>query len=113
MFRKLVAYFSFYRINLKYRLLLYFLILVILPTTIISVTIYNESYQTITDNINTSVQKNLNMVETILLKKFQEMDGVVESIYLNSDMIDILSAERPTDQIAFVNELANLNKIID
>jgi two-component system sensor histidine kinase YesM len=113
MLRKVAAYVSLTRTSLKYRLLLYFLILVILPTSIISVTIYNESYQTITENINVSVQKNLNMVETILLKKFEEMDGIAESIYLNPDMLEILSAEHPTDQVSTVNELANLNKIID
>jgi two-component system sensor histidine kinase YesM len=113
MLRKVAAYVSLTRTSLKYRLLLYFLILVILPTSIISVTIYNESYQTITENINVSVQKNLNMVETILLKKFEEMDSVAESIYLNPDMLEILSADHPTDQVSTVNELANLNKIID
>src|SRR4051794_19520824 len=103
MLRKAVAYLSLTRTSLKYRLLLYFLFLVILPTSIISVTICNESYQTITENINVSVQKNLKMVETILLKKFEEMDGVAESIYLNPDKIDILSADHHTDQVATVN----------
>ncbi|MBW7455738.1 sensor histidine kinase [Paenibacillus sepulcri] len=113
MFRKLAAYYPFYPISLKYRLLLYFLLLVILPTSIISVTIYNESYQTITENIKVSVQKNLNMVETMLLKKFEEMNGIADSIYLNPDMTDILSAERPIDQVGILNELTNLNKIIN
>jgi two-component system sensor histidine kinase YesM len=113
MLRKVAAFLSLTRTSLKYRLLLYFLFLVILPTSIISVTIYNESYRTITENINISVQKNLKMVETVLLKKFEEMDGVAESIYLNPDMLDILSADHPIDQVATVNELANLNKIID
>ncbi|MBB6729474.1 cache domain-containing sensor histidine kinase [Cohnella zeiphila] len=111
--RKAAGLITLNRISLKYRLLLYFLLLVILPTSIISVTIYNESYRTITDNIDASVQKNLNMTETVLLKKFEEMDGVANSIYLNPDMIDLLSADRPTDQVGFVNELANLNKILD
>ena len=84
-----------------------------LAYVIISVTIYNQSYHTITDNINTSVQTNLNMVETVILKKIDEMDGVANSIYMNPDMIDRLSYERPTDRIGFVNELAELNKIID
>ncbi|QHW33441.1 sensor histidine kinase [Paenibacillus rhizovicinus] len=100
-------------VNLKYRLLLYFLVLVILPTSIISLTIYNESYQTITNNINASIQKNLTMTEIVINKKFDEMGDVANSIYLNPDMIDILSADPPSDQIGFVNELANLNKILD
>ncbi|WP_239619136.1 sensor histidine kinase [Cohnella mopanensis] len=113
MFPRLALLSGMNRISLKYRLLLYFLMLVILPTTIISVTIYNQSYHTITENINTSVQTNLNMVEMVLLKKIEEMDEAANSIYLNPDMIDRLSSDRPSDQVDFVNELATLNKIID
>ncbi|MCL6459869.1 MAG: methyl-accepting chemotaxis protein, partial [Gorillibacterium sp.] len=113
MLRKLVAFLSFYNISLKYRLLLYFLFLVILPTSIISITIYNESYQTITENINTAVQKNLNMVETIFINKFEEMDGIANSIYLNPEMTEILSADHPIDQVMIVNELTELDKIIN
>ncbi|MBO7744858.1 sensor histidine kinase [Paenibacillus sp. MWE-103] len=111
--RKASGWLSFNRVSLKYRLLLYFLLLVILPTSIISVTIYNQSYRTITDNMTASVQKNLNMMETVLLKKFDDMDGVADAIYLNPDMIDMLSADRPADQVGFVNELASFNKILD
>lgn len=93
--------------------MIYFLFLVILPTSIISITVYNESYRTIMDNIDSSVQKNLNMVETVLFKKFDEMNNAANSIYLNPDMLEILSADRPYDQVAFVNELASLNKIIE
>ncbi|MGG1519313.1 sensor histidine kinase [Paenibacillus oryzisoli] len=112
MLRKLASYLPFYNVSLKYRLLLYFLFLVILPTSIISITLYNESYRTITENINTAVQKNLNMVETIFINKFEEMDGIADSIYLNPEMTDLLSAERPIDQVAVVNELTNLDKIL-
>ncbi|MBM7563662.1 cache domain-containing sensor histidine kinase [Paenibacillus sacheonensis] len=111
--RKLSGLLTFNRVSLKYRLLLYFLLLVILPTSIISVTVYNESYQTITQNMNASVQKNLAMMETVLVKKFDEMNGVANSIYLNPDMLDMLSADRPSDQVGFVNELASFNKILD
>jgi two-component system sensor histidine kinase YesM len=113
MLRKLTTYLPFYNVSLKYRLLLYFLFLVILPTSIISITIYNESYRTITENISTAVQKNLNMVETLFINKFEEMDGLADSIYLNTEMTEILSAERPIDQIAIVNELTNLDKMIN
>lgn len=112
MLRKLAAWLPFNHVSLKYRLMLYFLFLVILPTSIISVTIYNESYRTITENINTAVQKNLNMVEIMLINKFEEMDGLADSIYLNSEMVDLLSADRPNDQVAVVNELTSLEKII-
>ncbi|MEK0316132.1 cache domain-containing sensor histidine kinase [Cohnella sp. 56] len=113
MLKKLAAFLTFNSVSLKVRLLLYFLFLVILPTSIISITIYNESYRTITENISTAVQKNLNMVETLFMNKFEEMDSLADSIYMNPEMTELLSAERPVDQIAVVNELTNLDKIID
>lgn len=113
MLKKLAAFLTFNSVSLKIRLLLYFLFLVILPTSIISITIYNESYRTITENISAAVQKNLNMVETLFVNKFAEMDSLADSIYMNPEMTELLSAERPVDQIAVVNELTNLDKIID
>ncbi|MFB9275745.1 cache domain-containing sensor histidine kinase [Cohnella cellulosilytica] len=112
MLQKLAPYLLFYNISLKYRLLLYFLFLVILPTSIISVTIYNESNRTIKENITTTLQKNLATAEMILLKRIEEMEAIANSIYLNPDMIELLSADRPLDQVGIVNELANLNKIM-
>lgn len=110
--RKALTYFLFYHVSLKNRLLLYFLILVILPTSIISITIYANSNQTIKENISTSVQKNLAMAESMLLQKFEEMNTLMDSIYLNSQMTAKLSAERPVDQVGIVNELADLDKLI-
>lgn len=112
MLRKLVPYLLFYNISLKYRLLLYFLFLVILPTSIISAAIYNESYRTIKENIETTLHKNLSTAEMALLKKIDEMEYIANSIYLNPDMIELLSADRPLDQVGIVNELASLNKIM-
>ncbi|MDF2926388.1 MAG: histidine kinase [Paenibacillaceae bacterium] len=110
--RKFFTYALFYHASLKNRLLLYFLILVILPTSIISITIYVNSNQTIKENISTSVQKNLSMAESLLLQKFEEMNTLMDSIYLNPQMTAKLSAERPDDQVAIVNELADLDKLI-
>ncbi len=112
MLQKLAPYLLFYNISLKYRLLLYFLFLVILPTSIISVTIYNESYRTIKENITVTLQKNLATAERIVLKRIEEMEAIANSIYLNPDMTELLSADRPFDQVGIVNELANLNKIM-
>lgn len=99
-------------VSLKYRLLLYFLCLVILPTSIISVTIYNESIRTIKDNIDVTLQKNLASAEMALVQKIEEMEAIASAIYLNPGMTELLSADRPTDQVGIVNELANLNNMM-
>jgi two-component system, sensor histidine kinase YesM len=111
-FRKLSRYALFYHASLKNRLLLYFLLLVILPTSIISVTIYVNSNQTIKENISISVQQNLSMVESTVLQKFEEMNALMDSMYMNAQMTVKLSAERPASQIGIVNELADLDKLI-
>lgn len=112
LFRHLSRYLLFYHASFKNRLLLYFLLLVILPTSIISLTIYVNSNQTIKENISVSVQQNLSMVESMVLQKFEEMNTLMDSIYLNGQMTVKLSAERPADQIGIVNELADLDKLI-
>lgn len=99
-------------VSLKYRLLLYFLCLVILPTSIISVTIYNESIRTIKDNIDATLQKNLSSAEMALVQKIEEMASIADAIYLNPEMTELLSADRPPDQVGIVNELAQLNNIM-
>ncbi len=110
--RKIAPYLLFYNVSLKFRLLLYFLFLVILPTSVISVTIYNESIRTIKDNIEATLQKNLVSAERALLNKFEEMEQIAGSIYLNPDMTELLSADRPLEQVGIVNELASLNKLV-
>ncbi|RAU92348.1 sensor histidine kinase [Paenibacillus sp. YN15] len=111
-FRMMSRYVPFYHVSLKNRLLLYFLLLVILPTSIISVTIYVNSDQTIKENISISVQQNLVMVESMVLQKFEEMNTLMDSIYMNAQMTVKLSAERPANQIGIVNELADLDKLV-
>lgn len=111
-FRNISRYVLFYHASLKNRLLLYFLLLVIMPTSIISLTIYVNSNQTIKENISISVQQNLSMAESTVLQKFEEMNTWMDSIYLNTQMTVKLSAERPADQIGIVNELADLDKLI-
>ncbi|MFS0726412.1 cache domain-containing sensor histidine kinase [Paenibacillus sp. 1P07SE] len=99
-------------VSLKYRLLIYFLSLVILPTSIISVIIYNESIRTIKENIDTTLQRNLATAEMALVQKIEEMEATANAIYLNPEMTELLSADRPSDQVGIVNELASLNNMM-
>ncbi|KWX74091.1 hypothetical protein AMQ84_21185 [Paenibacillus riograndensis] len=102
-----------YNFSIRSRLILYFLFLVLLPTTIISVTVYNKSADIITRNVHTSIENNLNLVQDNLAQRFAAADNAMISLYLNTEFADLISSNRPTDSTGIINELAALNKILE
>ncbi|WP_379157762.1 sensor histidine kinase [Paenibacillus sp. sgz5001063] len=102
-----------YNFSIRSRLILYFLFLVLLPTTIISVTVYNKSADIITRNVNTSIENNLNLVQDNLAQRFAAADQAMISLYLNTEFADLISSNRPTDSTGIINELAALNRILE
>jgi len=104
---------TFYNISIRSRLILYFLFLILLPTLLISATIYHRSSAIINQNIKQSVGKNLAVAGVNLQQKFETINDVSTSIYMNPDMIDTLSAEHPGDSLHLISELATLNKLME
>lgn len=102
-----------YNFSIRSRLILYFLFLVLLPTTIISVTVYNKSADIITRNVNTSIENNLNLVQDNLTQRFSGANSSMIALYLNTEFADLISSNRPTDSTGIINELAALNKILE
>ncbi|WP_339312342.1 sensor histidine kinase [Paenibacillus sp. FSL M7-0896] len=102
-----------YNFSIRSRLILYFLFLVLLPTTIISVTIYNKSAGIITRNMNTSIENNFNLVQDNLARRFEAANQSMTALYLNSEFADLISSNRPTDSTGIINELAALSKILE
>ena len=102
-----------YNFSIRSRLILYFLFLVLLPTTIISVTIYNKSAGIITRNMNTSIENNFNLVQDNLPRRFEAANQSMTALYLNSEFANLISSNRPTDSTGIINELAALNKILE
>jgi two-component system, sensor histidine kinase YesM len=87
--------------------------MVLVPTSIISITIYNQSTGTITKRINIDLERNFNLIERNILQKFDAINDITNSIYLNPDFFRILSASHPMDRIDIINEMATLDKILD
>lgn len=112
-FDTLSKFLFLYNFSIRSRLILYFLFLVLLPTTIISITIYNKSTGIIARNANTSIQNNLNLVEDHLMQKINNADDAMISLYLNSEFADLISSDRATDGSGIINELNELNKILE
>ncbi|GGF66554.1 hypothetical protein GCM10010912_09430 [Paenibacillus albidus] len=102
-----------YNFSIRSRLILYFLFLVLLPTTIISITIYKKSTDIITRNMNTSIENNLNLIQDHLAQRFESADNAMISLYLNNEFADVISSNRPTDSTGIINELTALNKILE
>lgn len=102
-----------YNFSIRSRLILYFLFLVLLPTTIISITVYNKSADIITRNVNTSIENNLNLVQDNLAQRFTSANNSMVSLYLNTEFADLISSNRPTDSTGIINELAALNKLLE
>ncbi|WP_342437995.1 sensor histidine kinase [Paenibacillus sp. FSL L8-0436] len=102
-----------YNFSIRSRLILYFLFLVLLPTTIISITVYNKSADIITRNVNTSIENNLNLVQDNLAQRFESANTSMVSLYLNTEFADLISSNRPTDSTGIINELAALNKMLE
>ena len=115
-----------FRFSIKYRLLFYFLVLIFLPTTIISITVYYKSQNIITESVYNSSRNNLNMIETAFKQKVDAINDVMSLIYFSPELqsvfsspyfiVDsqtILSPQYSYRRINLINEMASLDKILD
>ncbi|EMS70661.1 sensor histidine kinase [Ruminiclostridium cellobioparum] len=112
---------SLYNVSIRTRLLIYFLLLVLLPTGIITITAYNISSRIITQRINTSLENDMNTVEANIIKEFQTIDDLSSYIYLNPNLTYILSDTPdsikaqifPKSSADIISELSILNKVLE
>lgn len=102
-----------YNISIKNRLLIYFLSMVILPATVICYTIYNKSTDIITKKVNASIKSDFQMIESDILLKFNNIYDLIKNIYLNHDVIKILSSDHPTSQTDIISEMNTIDKVLE
>lgn len=99
--------------SIRSRLLLYFIGLILLPTSIISYTIYAKSTSIITNKINTSLEEKLAMIAININQKLEAVNDISAEIYLNRDLIRVLSSQHPFDKTALVSEMSMLDKLLE
>ncbi|MFW6377655.1 MAG: sensor histidine kinase, partial [bacterium] len=111
--------------TLKEKLLIYFLLIVLLPTSIISLTFYRKSINIINNNINSTVTHNLSVIDKSLNQKSQSIYDILTTIYLNSEFQDILASQQqkerhrslsiiyPSQEIQIIEEIYSLNRILE
>lgn len=101
-----------FTISIRSRLLLYFILLILLPTSIISITIYNTSTGIITQKINSSLEEKLNIINADITQKFEAINDTYNKIYLNNDLIHILSSQHPSDTTEIISEMSIMDKVL-
>ncbi|WP_197479919.1 sensor histidine kinase [Paenibacillus swuensis] len=99
--------------SIKYRLLVYFLLFIILPTSVITITIYNRSVDSINRNIVRAVDTNINAASTNLLQRLEVAHEIATYLYLSPEFQQIISSKRPTDSNSFVREITAMDRLLD
>ena len=100
-------------LSIKTKLILYFLVSILLPATLVSVIFYTRSSEIITGKLSLSIAKNLSSVESILLQKLDSVNDYSVLITLNTELQNIISSPQPHDDEDIVNEIVQLDKILD
>ena len=102
-----------FTISIRSRLLLYFLVLILLPTSIISFTLYSKSTQIITDKINSSLEEKLSIIDSSIQQKLEAINDISNEIYLNPDLLNILSSQHPYSMSEIISEMSLVDKLLE
>lgn len=99
--------------SIRTRLIIYFIFSVLIPTSMLAVTIYHKSSDIITSKIDQLIEKNLNTAEVSILQKFEAADDIATLISFNSRLLEIFAAPKPQGPTSIVEEMNNLNHILE
>jgi two-component system, sensor histidine kinase YesM len=115
-----------FRFSIRYKLLFYFLFLIVLPTIIISVTVYYKSQSIISNRVYTTTQNNLAMIDSTFKQKLDTINDEMSLIYFSPELQSIfsspffitqsqtiLSPQYSYKRINLINEMSLLDKILD
>ncbi|MBK1809851.1 sensor histidine kinase [Clostridium sp. YIM B02505] len=104
---------AYFALSIKKRLIIYFILSIFIPTSIISLTVYNKSKNIISKKIDLSIEKNLDTISETMLQKIEIVDDISTLITYNSRILDMLSSPKDKSTVAIINEINELNKILD
>lgn len=100
-------------ISIRKRLVIYFIISVFIPTTIVTITVYKHSKEIIRKKIDESNQRNLETISEAVTRRIESIYDISTLITYNPKVIDILSKENNRSAIAIVNEITELETLIN
>lgn len=112
-FKKSFLYGLFYNISIKNKLIIFFLFIVFLPTSIVLIPVYHKSTSIISEKINISLEKNLNTINESIMQKFEEINEISTYIYLTPEVIHYISPDRKTETVDIISEISALEKTLE
>lgn len=99
--------------SMKPRLILYFLLIVLLPILIISISTYTISQYIIEENSKTTMENSLHVIKASILSELNSIDELATAIYTNPEMIDLLSNTKSVNKADIATEMATLDRLLD
>ena len=96
--KNLLSVFNYFRnkiSTIKNQLIISFILLIIIPTAIISFIFYSKSTSSLTKKTENIIEMNFHLLEANILKEINLIDKVVTQIYLDNEMLDSLSYSQP------------------
>lgn len=110
--KKILKHLPYQNISIRSKLMIYFLILVFIPLTIVIIFLYSRSMNIIADKINYSIERSLGMAEDNILTKFQEAVDFSNYIYQNDNFQNTLSSPLPSTEDGQYREMVAINSIL-
>lgn len=104
----------FNKLSIKNRLIFSLLFIIVIPASLTLISIYNISVDLINKKINFSLDKSLNSISSSITQKFEEINEISNFIYLNPELIKLISPDRSEDKnIDIINEISSLDKLLE
>ncbi len=100
-------------ISIRKRLIIYFIVAILIPTAIVTLTVYHKSKGVIEKKIDETNQKNVETISEVVEKRVESIYDISTLITYNPRLIDILSSENDCSAISIVNEITELETIIN
>ncbi len=111
--QKILFHNFLFKMSIRNRLIYYFILSVLIPTLIISITIYIKSSNIITSKTDQLIEKNLTIAETSILQKFETADDVGILISFNPKLMEVLAADKPKNTLLIIAEITTINDILE
>lgn len=100
-------------LNIRNKLIIYFLASILIPTTVITAVDYTRSTKIITEKMNSLIEKNLDSAKFVLQERFEFINELITLISINPQIQDVL-ADGPSDNMQKnVNDVITLDRALD
>lgn len=101
------------RTSIRSRLIVYFMLSVLIPTSLLAVTSFTKSSEIVTSKMDQLIKNNLNTAEAGILQKIESADDITTLVSFNNNLQQIFSSPKPVGATEIVEEINTLNVILE